>query len=226
MFSSPYFGLILSASTYGFGMYLKKKIKSPLINPLLISIALCIIFLKTFNISYEDYEVGGRYISFMIAPATVALVVPLYHNLDKLLNNLVPIIMGILSGSVVALVSIIILCKLFGLSEFITISLLPQSITTAIGIPLCEEYGGSIAVTAMSIVIRGIIGAVSAPIILKIFGIKDKVAVGISIGTASHAVGTSKAVELGEIEGAMSGLSIAIAGIITVFLIPFMVKFI
>ncbi|MDO5715641.1 MAG: LrgB family protein [Tissierellia bacterium] len=220
MTQSPYFGIMLTLCTYLIGMKIKKKMPHPLVNPLLISILLSIALLKIFQIPYAHYAIGGQYITFFIGPATVALVIPLYHNMEKLRENILPVLGGTLVGAFTALVSIFFLSRLFGLTEFISISVMPQSITTAIAMPLAEEYGGSGSIAALSVIIRGISGAVIGPAVLQMFKIHSPIAKGVAMGTTSHAVGTSRALELGEVEGGMSGLSVALAGIITVFLLP------
>lgn len=224
MFENPYFGILLSFGAFVLGKKINEKLKSPILNPLLLAIIFCVTFLKVFNISYDTYNIGGQYISFLIGPATVALMVSLYKNIEKLRANLMPILVGIIVGSVVAVSSVFFLCKIFKIDDILTISLLPQSVTNAISVSLVDEFGGSISIGAVAVVIRGVTGAVIAPIIMKIFKVKSPIAKGVGIGTASHAVGTSRALEMGEIEGAMSGLSIALAGIITVIIMPIFAK--
>ncbi|MET3617080.1 putative murein hydrolase (TIGR00659 family) [Peptoniphilus olsenii] len=226
MFDNKYFGIILIFATFEIGKYINSKVKSPIANPLLISIGLCILFLKITKIPYESFKQGGDFIAFFIAPATVAMVLSLYENLDELKKNIVPIIGGTLVGSIFAMLFAIFAFKTLGFDKNITTSVTPQSITTAIAVSLSGEYGGNTALTAISVVIRGVTGAVIAPIIIKIFRIKDPVAQGIGIGTSAHAVGTSEARRIGEIQGAMSGLSIAVAGLMTVFLMPIAVSII
>ncbi|ACV29382.1 Inner membrane protein yohK [Anaerococcus prevotii] len=220
MFDNSYFGIILSFAAYEIGKWINSKVKKPLANPLLIAILLIIGFLAVTGIPYESYKKGGDFIAFFIAPATVAMILDLYANLDSLKANLVPILVGVLVGSIFSMIIAIILSKVVGFDGQMITSLVPQSITTAIAISLTDEYQGIVALTAMIVVFRGVIGAAMAPSILKICKIKDPVAQGVAIGTASHAVGTSQARQIGKIQGAMSGLSIAVAGIITVILMP------
>lgn len=220
MFDNQYFGIILSFAAYEIGKWINSKVKNPIANPLLIAILLIIGFLSVTGIPYEQYKKGGDIIAFFIAPATVAMILDLYANLDSLKANLVPILVGVLIGSIFSMTLALFLSKAFGFDKEIITSMVPQSITTAIAISLTEEYNGIVALTAMIVVFRGVIGASMAPAIMKICKIKDPVAQGVAIGTASHAVGTSQARQMGEIQGAMSGLSIAVAGIVTVFLMP------
>ena len=205
MLDNKYFGIILTFATFEIGKMINNKLKSPIANPLLISIAICILFLKLTGIPYESYKQGGDFIMFFIAPATVAMVVDLYENLEELKKNLMPILTGTILGSIISLAFVIIASKFVGLDENLVVSSTPQSITTAIAISLSAEI---------------------APIIMKIFNITDPTAQGVGIGTSSHAVGTSEARKLGEIQGAMSGLSIAVAGLVTVVLMPIAMKLI
>lgn len=226
MTNNPFFGILLSIVTYEIGVLIAKKTKSPLANPLLIGIILSIVVLKAFKIPFEDFEMGGSYIKFLLGPATVCLVVPLYKKLELLKKNLLAVFMGILVGSITSVLSVFVLSKVFGLDQNLFISLLPKSITTAIGVDVSAEYGGLEAITAICIIGTGIFGAVVGPSFLKLVGVKDPVATGIALGTTSHAVGTSKAMELGEVQGAMSGLCIGIAGLITVLIMPIAIQFI
>lgn len=214
--NSAYFGVVLSLVTYFFGTYIRKKINFPLFNPLLIAIILTAAVLIIFKIDYTAYNASAKYISYLLTPATVSLAIPLYEQLDALKNNWKAIIAGILSGVITSLLSILAMAFMFGFTHEEYVTFLPKSITTAIGMGVSEELGGYVPVTVAIIIITGVLGSVIAETVLKIFRIKDPVAKGIAIGTASHAVGTSKAMEIGKTEGAMSSLSIVVAGIITV----------
>ena len=215
-----FFGIFLCLITFEIGLFISKKIKFPLLNPLLIALFLIIGFLKAFNIDFETFNNGAQFINMFLGPATVVLAVPLYKQFNLLKENFVPILVGITIGSFIGILSIISLSIFIGLDEIITISLIPKSVTTPIGLEISKQLGGLTPITILSIVISGITGAVIAPTMCKIFKITNPVAIGIGIGTASHAVGTSRALEIGETEGAMSSLSIGVAGIITVFLAP------
>lgn len=224
MIKSPYFGIMLSIVMYLIGTVISKKLKTPIANPLLIAMILCVAFLKIFNISYDDYNVGGKFITFLIAPATVAMVLNLYKNIELLKKNIIPVFVGVFAGVLTSVLSVFILAKVFGLNKELTLSIVPKSLTTAIGVALAGEYGGISAVAVVCIVITGIFGAVFAPIVMNTLKIKDPVAKGIGIGTTSHAVGTSKAIEMGPVEGAMSGLAIALAGFTSVIVIPILIN--
>ena len=223
---SPYFGILLSLVMYMIGLKVAQKVKTPLANPLLIAMILVMAFLKAFNISYETYNNGAKYISFLIAPATVAMIINLYKNIDLLKKNIVPVLVGVTAGVLTSILSVYLMAKLFGLDNQLRASIMPKSLTTAIGSAISEEYGGIVPITIVCMVISGIGGAVVAPTVMKIVKVEDPVAQGVGIGTTSHAVGTSRALQMGEIQGAMSGLSIALAGFISVILIPIIVRLI
>lgn len=188
------------------------------------SVIMVIIVLKVFDIPYSDYNIGGQYITFLIAPATVAMVINLYKNFDLFKKNFLAIIIGIIAGVVTSVSSAYFLAKAFGLGQDIKLSIITKSLTTAIATAITGEYGGIASITIVAVMITGISGAVIAPIVIKIFKIEDPVAQGISIGTSSHAAGTAKALEMGQVQGAMGGLAIALAGFVSVILIPILLK--
>lgn len=216
LFNSLFFGFILSLLFYMFGIFLKKKLKLAIFNPLLIAVVLSIIFLIIFKIDYEIYNEGAKYLSYLLTPATVCFAIPLYKQLQILKKNALAIFTGIFAGVISSLGSILLLSMAFGLTNQEYVTLLPKSITMAIGVDVAEEFGGIAAITAASILITGIVGNVIAERTCKIFKITDPIAKGIAIGSSSHVIGTSKALEMGEIEGAVSSLSIVVSGIITV----------
>lgn len=222
--SSMFFGLFLTLAAYMLALRIKKRFNSGLVNPLLIAIVLCIAVLLLLNIDYETYNQGAKYISGFLTPATVCLAVPLYTQLDKLKKNFRAIMAGILSGVVASLGSILIMAKIFGFSREEYITFMPKSITTAIGMSISREMGGNVAITVTVIILTGVFGNIICQSVLKLFKIHNKIAKGIAIGTASHAIGTSKAMEIGEIEGAMSSLSIVVSGILTVILANLFVR--
>ncbi|MBC5630113.1 LrgB family protein [Clostridium sp. NSJ-6] len=215
-----FFGIVISLIAFELGKIIYNKTKLPIFNPLLTSIIIVIVILKIFNIDFELYNKGGQFINMFLGPATVILAVPLYKQLLLLKKNFVPIIIGISIGSVVSVISVILLSTVFNLDKEIIISLIPKSVTTPIGVEISNSLGGITGITVMAVILTGITGAIIAPTVCKIFKINNPVARGIGIGTASHAVGTSKALEIGETEGAMSSLAIGIAGLITVVVAP------
>lgn len=226
MLNSPVFGIFLSVICFYFGTLVNKRFKSSLLNPLLVAIIIIIIILKAFNISYDDFMVGGAFIQFMIMPTTVALAVPFYRNFDVFLKYKWPILIGSAVGSITALTSILIMGKYFGLDRNVLISILPKSITTAIALPLTKEFGGIPSITSFAISITGLLGVIVCDFLLKRLKIDIDIAKGAALGTASHAIGTSKALTISEIAGAISGLCIVIAGFITVLLFPIFIKFV
>ena len=217
---SAFFCLAISLIGYEIGIILRQKTKLALCNPLLISIVFIIIILKVTNIKYEVYEDGSQLLSYLLTPSTVCLAIPLYQQMGLLKKNMKAILAGILSGVFTSLAGVWVFSTLFHLDKQIYATLLPKSITTAIGMGISEELGGIVTITVAAIIITGIIGNVLAETICRVFKIEESVAKGIAIGSSAHALGTAKALELGEIEGAMSSLSIAVAGILTVIAAP------
>ncbi len=218
--NTPLFGLILTISAFHIGLFVFKKTKFPIFNPLLIGIVIAMGVMSFFNIPLDYFRRGGDYMTFLLAPATISLALPLYKQLDKLKQNFLPIIIGSLVGAATAIISTILLGKLLGIDKLLLVSFMPKSITTPIGIELSKLLGGVPAITIFAIIVTGIVGNVLAPAVCKCFKIKHPVAKGIGIGISSHAVGTSKALEMGEVEGAMSALSIVVSGIITFLIAP------
>ena len=214
--NSVFFGVMVSILTYELGMFLKRKLKLAIFNPLLISIAAVIVCLLAFNIDYDSYNAGAKYISYLLTPATVCLAVPLYEQVELLKKNAKAILSGVLTSILCVLAG----CVIFGLSHEQYVTLLPKSITTAIGMGVSEELGGIVTITVAVIIITGVFGNMMAEFVCKVFRIQEPVAKGIAIGSAAHAVGTAKAMEMGDIEGAMSSLSIAVAGLMTVVAAP------
>lgn len=213
---SAYFGVTACIAGYALGVFLKKKLKWGLLNPLLISIIFTILVIQIFDVDYETFSQSAKYLSYLLTPATVCLAVPLYQQLSILRRYSSAVLLGILAGVFSSLGSVLGMSVLFGLNHTYYVTLLPKSITTAIGIGVSEELGGIPTITVAVIVVTGILGNVIGERICRLFRIEEPVAVGLAFGTASHAIGTSKALELGEIQGAMSGLSIAVSGLLTV----------
>ena len=218
LLASPYFGIFLSIAAYALGCGLNRKFRTPLCNPLLIAIVLVVGVLLVFRIPYEDYNAGGEIISLFLAPATACLAVGIYAKLAVLKQYWLPILVGAVAGSASSMLSVYALCRLLGLDEQLTVSLLPKSVTTPIAVGIVESAGGLTPITVVAVIVTGILGAILAPTMIRLFRISDSVAAGLAIGACSHAVGTSKAVELGEVEGAMSGLAIGVCGVVTVVL--------
>ena len=214
--NSAYFGVTVSLIGYGAGIMLKKKFKYAFLNPLLISIIFVIGVVMLCGVDYESYENSAQYLSYLLTPATVCLAVPLYQQMTLLKKNLAAVACGILAGVLASLGSVLLLAFLFGLEHDVYVTLLPKSITTAIGMGVSEELGGVVTITVAVIIVTGVIGNVIGEAVCKLFRIYEPIAKGLALGTSSHAIGTAKALEMGEVEGAMSSLAIAVAGLLTV----------
>lgn len=214
--NSVFFGVTVSLVSYGVGSLLQRRFRTALCNPLLISIILTILTLLASGIDYGSYYSSAKYLSYFLTPATVCLAVPLYEKLDMLKANRRAVLLGILSGVVTTLLCVLAIALVFRLPHKEYVTLLPKSITTAIGMGVAEELGGYVTLTVAVIIITGLVGNICAPAVCRICGITDPVAKGVAIGTSSHAIGTARALQMGEVEGAMSGLSIAVSGLLTV----------
>lgn len=214
--SSLFFGTFLSLAAYGVGVFLRSRWKFALFNPLLVAILLVAVFLVAFDIDYAVYNEGAKYISYLLTPATVCLAVPLYQQFSLLKQNAKAVLLGIAAGVLTSLTVILAMSVLFHLDHTMYVTLLPKSITTAIGIGVSEELGGIQSLTVVVIIITGVLGNIFADLVCKVFRITDPIAQGVGIGTSTHAVGTARAMEMGEIQGAMSGLSIVVSGLMTV----------
>lgn len=219
MLTSLFFGAVISIAGYIIGVFLNKKLS--VINPLLTAIIFAILIIKIFNIDYETYNIGAEYISYLLTPATVCLAIPLYRQISILKSHAKEVFIGILAGVMASMGSILLMAYLFGLTHEQYVTLLPKSITTAIGIGISDELGGIQTITIAVIIVTGVLGNIIAEWVLKFFRIKEPIAKGLAIGAASHAIGTTKALKIGEVEGAMSSLSIAVAGLMTVITASF-----
>lgn len=216
MFASPFFGIALSIVAFSIGVWIQKKTGLVICNPLIIAIVLVSGVLLLFKIPYESYNEGGSIINMFLAPATSCLAVSVYTKMELLKKNWLPILAGCVAGSLTSMGSVFLLCRLFGLDEAMTYSLVPKSVTTPIAVGIAESHGGISSITVAAVILTGIMGSILAPFLIRIFRVKDSMTAGLAIGACSHAVGTSKAIEIGETEGAMSGLAIGICGIVTV----------
>ena len=214
--NSATLGFVISLLAYEIGLAIKKKWKLAILNPLLISILLVIGVLILFGVDYDSYNASAQYLSYLLTPATVCLAIPLYIQLDVLKKNVVAIMVGILSGVAASMGSILAMAMAFGLSHKEYVTLLPKSITTAIGMGVSEELGGYVTISVATIIITGVLGNIFAESVCKLFRIRHAVSRGLAIGTAAHEVGTAKAMEMGEVEGAMSSLAIVVCGLCTV----------
>lgn len=221
IFYTPYFGIALTIIAFLIGLKIQKKTGLLFCNPLIIAIVLVIGVLLICKIPYEAYQEGGAIINMFLAPATACLAVSIYSKIQILKENWLPIFVGCTCGSLASMLSIYGMCRLFGLNDSITVALLPKSVTTPIAVSISESLGGVSSITVVAVIFTGILGSILAPTLIKLFRVDDPMTAGLSIGACSHAVGTSKALQIGETEGAMSGLAIGICGIITVIFAMF-----
>ena len=222
---SLFTGVTLSLVAYMVGVFLKKKFKSGIFNPLLISIIITIVVLLVSGVDYEIYNEGAKYLSWLLTPATVCLAIPLYEQWELLRKNYKAVMLGLLAGVVTSLCTVLVLSYVLKLSHEEYVTLLPKSITTAIGMGVSEELGGYVTITVAVIVVTGVIGNILGELICKVFKIEEPISKGLALGCSAHAIGTAKAIEMGEIEGAMSGLAIAVSGILTVVMAPLFANF-
>lgn len=220
LLNSTYFGIVLSLLCYWGALLISAKVKSTLCNPLLVASAMIVAILLLFEIDYETFDQGASYLTYFLTPATVCLAVPLYRQFQVLKSNLKAILLGIAAGCIACMITIVGLSLVFSFDNQLTASILPKSITTAIAIGLSEEIGGMPSITVACVVITGIFGACTASAMFKLFKIEEPVAQGLATGASAHAIGTSRALELGEVQAAMSSLAIVVTGIMTVIFAP------
>ncbi len=217
---SMYLGFVLTLAAYLCGMAVKKKFGWAVLNPLLVGSLLVIGVLLLTGVEYQVYNQSAQYISYLLTPATVCLAIPLYKQLHLLRKHFAAIIAAIAAGVAASAASIFAMCLLFRLDHITYVSILPKSITTAIGMGVSEEAGGMVTITVVGIIITGIFGNIIGETVFRVLKIRHPMSKGLALGTAAHAIGTAKALELGEVEGAMASLSIAVAGLMTVIVVP------
>lgn len=215
---SPFFGITLTVIAYWIGMAIQRKTKLAIFNSIIIAVLVIIAALKLLGISFEAYFQGGDLIHLMLGPATTCLAVNIYNKRELLKKNFVPVIVGCFAGVLVHFASVMLMGKAFGLDDKIILSLAPKSVTNPIATAISQQQGGIVSITLAAVIIAGALGNLLGPIMVKLFRIKDPMAAGLGIGACSHAIGTAKAIEMGETEGALSGLAIGICGIMTAVL--------
>ena len=221
LWESPFFGVTLTILAYWAGCKIQKKTGLVICNGLVLAVLMIIAVLVVFDIPYEAYNAGGSLINLFLGPATVCLAVTIYSQIDLLKKNFLPILVGCAAGTLTSVFSIWGMCRLFGLDDALTVSLLPKSVTTPIATAISEGQGGIVSITVAAVIYTGILGNLCAPALVRMLRVKDPVAAGLAIGACSHAMGTARALELGETEGAMSGLAIGLCGIATTVLALF-----
>lgn len=217
--SLPMFGLLLTSLSYVLGLWINQKLRSPLANPLIIAVAFCIMVIQGFHIPLDHYSQGANFIALFLPIATAALALSIYRQYAILKANLLPVLIGTAVGTAVSMSSVLFFCKLFHLEEIMAKSMLAKSVTTAIAIEITQQQAGIISITVAAVVVTGIFGAILSPLLIRLLHIKNPVAAGLAIGTSSHALGTTKALEIGEVEGAMSSIAIGMAGLETVLFV-------
>ena len=218
--NSAAWGVLLTMAAFALGTVINRRTGKAIFNPLLLAAVFVVVFLSVLGIPYAAYKASAAPVSYLLLPATVSLAVPLYEKWELLWRNWAAILAGILAGVAASLGSVLVLALLLRLDHAQYVTLLPKSVTTAISMDIAAELGGMAALTGALVILTGIVGALLAEGVFRVFGITDPIAKGIGIGSAAHAVGTAKALEMGEVEGAMSGLAIAVAGILTALLCP------
>ncbi len=216
--AQPFFGIMITVVAYWIGVKLQKKTGLVVCNSMLVAVLLLIAFLKVFHIPYDTYYVGGSMINMFLGPATACMAVNVYTRWEQLKKNWLPLLAGCTAGVITSLGSILLMCRLFGLTDAMTVSLLPKSVTTPIATAVSDSSGGIVSITVAAVIVTGILGNLLAPILVKVFRTKDPMAAGLGIGACSHAIGTARALEMGETEGAMGSLAIGLCGIITAVL--------
>lgn len=230
--NSEYFGFCLSVFIFFLSVKLQEKVKiknktlAMLLNPLLLSAFSIILILKIVGITYDEFYISGKYLYYFLIPTTVCLAVPLYKNLEKIKKNFLAVMSGILAGCLTNIVSVIFITKICGLDHTLLASIIPKSVTAPIAMGISQEIGGIEALTVLVVILTGFCGAILAPLLFKVFHIKSKIAQGVAFGTSAHGSGTGVASTFGEEQAAMSGLAMSINGILTVIIIPIVMKFI
>lgn len=212
------FGIVLSIAAFEGAVWLNKKVRSPLLNPLLVAVTFIIVILQVFHIPLADYQQGAEIISYFLGPATAVLAYSIYRQIAVLKRHFLPILAGCLAGSITSMVSSYGLCMLFGMGKTIAMSTIAKSVTTPIAMSISDELGGIASITVAVVIASGIMGSILAPTLTRLFRVKSPIAAGVAIGTCSHAVGTTKAMEIDELEGAMSGIAIGVAGLMTMII--------
>ncbi len=215
LLSHHYVGLIVSVAAYGVGCWIKSRTRSPLANPLLIGSILVALIVQYSPLSLAQYRNGGAIITLFIVPATVGLAMQINRQWPALRSNAIPVIGACIIGSITSVVSVWLLCRVFGIDKAVTASLLPKSVTTAISIDLSERSGGIPSLTVSAVILTGILSAILSPFFIKALQLKNRIGNGIAIGVSGHALGTAKALEIGETEGAFSGIALGLSGIAT-----------
>lgn len=212
--------VLLTLGAYLLAVKIRSRWDYAILNPILVSFLVVLGLMLALDLPNAQYQAGWEKCSWLLTPSTICLAIPLYRELQALKKDLPAILLGICSGTLVGLGTIFFLCQFWGLDQPLTVSLLPKSITTALGIALAEEMGGYPAITTMAIIVTGIGGSIAGDFLCRVFRIRSQVAQGTAFGTAAHVVGTSRATEISPLTGAVSSLSLVVAGILTAVILP------
>jgi len=215
LFENPVFGIFISIVAYGIGAWVKKKTGSPLANPLVIGATLLILLINTSPLTLDSYQIGGDFLTMFIVPATTVLALQIYEQWQLMKANIIPTLCGCIAGCTASIISVVALCRMFGIEEALTASLLPKSVTTAIALELSETVGGIVPITVSAVILTGITSAVISPLFIKKLRLNDPIAVGAAMGVSGHAVGTARALEYGQTEGAVSSIALVLSGLVT-----------
>lgn len=221
LLNTPFFGLAVCCVAWTFGLWLQKKTGALLCNPLLVGIVTVVIFLTAFGISYERFYIGGQYVGTMVTPLTAVLALNIYRQRSTLKEFFVPVLAGCIAGCVTSILLVFVLCRVLQVDAMLQASFLPKSVTTAIAIDIAHSRGGSAGLATVGVILAGMTGAVFSPAFAKLFHIENPVAEGIGIGASSHALGTTRALKIGSVQGAMSSISICVCGIFTSIIMIF-----
>lgn len=219
--TSEVFVLAITLGIYAGSSWIYQKTKFALLHPVLVTIAIIIVLLLSFNVEYSTYQKGSHMIDFMLGPSVVALGYALYTQVAQIKANAVSILTSLFVGSVTGIGSVLLLAKIVGTSKVLAMTLAPKSVTTPIAIAISERFGGIPSLTAVVVISVGIIGGIAGPWILRVLKVDSKIAVGLALGASAHGLGTARAMELGAIEGAIGGLAIGLTGLITALIAPF-----
>lgn len=211
----PATGIVLTIAAYAVGVWIKNRWPTPLANPLAIGAAVLILLISVTPITLDQYQVGGAFVTLFIVPATTVLAMHIHRQWGLLRRHFVPVLAGCLAGSVTSMVSVVVLGRLFGLEQALTASLQPKSVTTAIALELSAASGGIGPITVAAVIFTGVVGVILGPWLIKLLRLEGSLEIGVALGTSAHAIGTSKAIEIGEVEGAMSGIALVFSGVIT-----------
>lgn len=226
LFANPYFCVSLTVIAYAIGAVIQKKWRLAILNPIIIGAGLIMALLSILNVPNSVYQAGCSVLNYLLTPATICLAIAFYEQFQAMRGHICAIVLGVVLGTVCCLGTVWGLCALCGFDRVLLLSMLPKSITNAIGVALSQEIGGIAAITTGAIAVTGTFGNIAGPSICRLLGIRHPIAMGVAFGTASHVIGTSRATELSRLAGAVGSLALTIAGLLTVVLLSFFSQFV